>query len=208
MRGLHKESVQTAHRRRLCEYTRGMHDLTAGPGLLRRGWWRLLDGERPWGSLDIRPDRFGVTHYSLVVFPPGICASERRWVRVARGWTWWAALVWIVCQVWLSQLTDPWTALVISTAIYFGLGLVVTTAAGDPRRQVRTLGVTLMAGHRDPVSSALRDKLEDLAGALPEADESLARGEITATGHEMTWWRVYDQMDPASAPRHETKRGM
>ena len=185
-----------------------MHELRARPGLLRRGWWRLLDGERPWGSLDIRPDRFGVTHYSLVVFPPGICGSERRWVRAARGWTWWAALVWIVCQIWLSQLTDPWTALAISTAIYFGLGLVVTTAAGDPRRQVRTLGVTLMAGHRDPASSALRDKLEDFAGALLDADESLARGEITVTDHEMTWWRVYDQMGSASAPRHETKRGM
>ena len=184
-----------------------MSDLESAPGLLRRGWRRLLDGDRGWGSVDIRPDRFGVTRYTLVVFPPGICAAERRWVRVARGWPAWAALVWIACEVWLSQPTGPWTSLIISTAIYFGLGLVVTTVAGDPRRQVRTMGVTTMAGHRDPVSSARRDKLEGLACALLEADKALARGEITATSHEMTWWRVYDQMDPASAAVHGTDRG-
>jgi hypothetical protein len=184
-----------------------MHDSKAGPGLLRRSWWRLLDGDRCWGSLDIRPDRFGVTRYTLVVFPPGISTGERRWVRVARGWTWWAALVWIVCQVWLSQLTDPWTALGVSTVIYFGLGLLVTTAAGDPRRQVRTMGVTVMAGQHDPVSSARRDKLEDLALVLLEADESLIRGEITVTDHELTWWRVYDQMVPASAAVPNPGRG-
>jgi uncharacterized protein DUF6611 len=184
-----------------------MHDSNAAPGLLRRGWSRLLDGDRPWGSIDIRPDRFGLTRYTLVVFPPGICSPERRRVRAARGWTWWAALVWIACQIWLSQLTDPWTALAISTAVYFGLGLAVTTAAGDPRRQVRTMGVTLMAGHHDPVSAARRVKLEGLAGALMEADGSLSRGEITAASHEMTWWQVYDQMGPASAAVHNTGRG-
>ncbi len=63
-----------------------MHDTREGSGLLRRGWLRLLDGDRSWGSIDIRPDRFGVTRYRLVVYPPGISESERRWVRVARGW--------------------------------------------------------------------------------------------------------------------------
>ena len=206
MRRRHKETVRTALRGRLCEYTRGMRDIEAAPGLLRRAWRRLLDGDRPWGSVDICSDRFGVTRYTLVVFPPGICATERRRVRVARGWPWWAALLWIVCEVWLSPLTGPWTALAISTAIYIGLGLAVTATAGDPRRQVRTMGVTVMAGHRDPVSSARHDKLDDLAGALQKADESLLRGEITVASHEMTWWRVYDQMDPASAAAHQPGR--
>ena len=58
---------------------------------LRRGWLRLLDGERPWGSLVVQPDRFGVTRYRLVVFPPGISEPERRWVRLARGWPMWGA---------------------------------------------------------------------------------------------------------------------
>lgn len=181
--------------------------MRTGSGLMRRGWRRVLDGDRPWGSIDIHPDRFGVTRYSLVVFPPGISDSERRWVRVARGWTVWAALVWILCEVWFSQTIGPWPGLVAATTIYLGLGVVVTSLAGEPRRQVRTLGVTVMAGHHDPVSLAHRHKLERLAGALLEADELLARGEISATTHEMTWWRVYEQMGPAFPVIHESGRG-
>jgi hypothetical protein len=167
----------------------------------------LLDGDRAWGSLEIRPDRFGVTRYRLVVFPPGISDTERRQVRVARGWPLWGALVWVFCEIWLSHMTSPWTALVASTVIYLGLGLVATARAGDPRRQVRTIGAMVMAGHHDPASAAVRHRLENLAGTLIEADERLARGEISATTHEMTWWRVYDQMGPASPVVHESGTG-
>jgi hypothetical protein len=175
-----------------------MGGIRTGSGLLRRGWSRVLDGDRAWGSLEIRPDRFGVTRYRLVVFPPGISEAERRRVRVARGWPLWGALVWVFCEVSLGHLTGPVTALVTSTAIYLGLGLVATTNAGNTRRQVRTMGVMVMAGHRDPVSTSVLHKLDSLAGALLEADELLARGEIPVTTHEMTWWRVYNQMDPAN----------
>jgi hypothetical protein len=41
----------------------------------------------------------------------------------------------------------------------------------------------------------VRDRLEDLAGTLVNADERLAAGEITPAEHEMVWWRVYDRMD-------------
>jgi hypothetical protein len=179
----------------------------ARPGLLRRGWLRLLDGDHPWGSLEINPDRFGVIRYRLVVYPPGISESERREVRVARGWPLWGALVWVFCEIWLSNTTGPWTALATSTAIYLGLGLVATMRAGDPRRQVRTIGAMVMAGHHDPVSDALRNRLENLAGTLIHADEQLARGEISATTHEMTWWRVYEQMGRTSSAVHESGKG-
>jgi hypothetical protein len=176
-------------------------------GLLSRGWLRLLDGARPWGSIDVNPDRFGVIRYRLVVFPPGISEAERRRVRVARGWPLWGALVWVFCEIWLSNTTGPWIALVTSTTVYLGLGIVATMRAGDPRRQVRTIGAMVMAGHHDPVSDAHRHRLENLAGALMEADERLARGEISATTHEMTWWRVYNQMGQASPAVHESGTG-
>src|ERR1044072_8596165 len=113
-----------------------MNDLGNRTGLLRRGWLRLLDGDRRWGSIDIRPDRFGVTRYRLVVFPPGISDSERRRVRGARGWPLWGALVWVFCEIWPTHVTSPWPALAASTAIYLALGVVATTMAGDTRRQV------------------------------------------------------------------------
>ena len=184
-----------------------MHDTTGRPGLLRRGWRRALDGDRRWGSLDIRPDRFGVTRYRLVVFPPGISEAERRRVRAARGWPLWGALVWVFCEITFSQAMDTWTALIASTAIYLGLGVFATARAGDVRKQVRTIGTMVMAGYHDPLSSALRHKVENLAGALMEADERLARGEISATSHEMTWWQVYDLMGPASPAVHGSGKG-
>src|SRR5690242_13702116 len=92
-----------------------MNDMRTDPGLLHRGWSRLLDGDRAWGSLEIHPDRFGLTRYRLVVFPPGINAAERRSVRVARGWPLWGAVVWVLCEVCLTQTTGPWTAVLMST---------------------------------------------------------------------------------------------
>ncbi|HEX2285737.1 MAG TPA: DUF6611 family protein, partial [Mycobacterium sp.] len=148
-----------------------------------------------WGSIDIHPDRFGVTRYRLVVYPPGISPAERRRVRVARGWPLWGALVWIVCEIWLSHITGPWTAVVISTAAYLGSGLVVLAMAGPQRARVRTMAAMVMAGYHDPMSVAARNKLEHLAAILIDADERLARGQISAADHELMWWRVYDQME-------------
>lgn len=187
-----------------------MNDRQPGLGLLRRSWLRLLDGEHPWGSFDVWHDRFGVTRYRLVVFPPGITESERRRVRVARGWPAWGALAWVVCESWLNQLTGPGPALAVSTAAYVGSGLAAMAAAGEPRARVRAMAATVMAGHHDPVSKAARDTLEKLACWLLEADERLSLAEISTTEHEAIWWRVYDQMESShsAAPgMHGSQRG-
>ncbi|HVQ52927.1 MAG TPA: DUF6611 family protein [Mycobacterium sp.] len=177
-----------------------MDDRRSGSGLLRHGWLRLLDGDRPWGSIDIRPDRFGVTRYRLVVYPPGISESERRQVRVARGWPMWGALVWVTCEIFLINMTTPWIALAMSTAACLGSGLVAFAMAGPPRARVRTMGAMVMAGYRDPTSVTVRDSLEELAATLTNADDRLATGQISALQHEMVWWQVYDQMSPSMHP--------
>lgn len=177
-----------------------MDDRRTGSGLLRRGWLRLLDGDRPWGSIDIRPDRFGVTRYRLVVYPPGISESERRRVRVARGWPLWGALVWVVSEIFMNNMTTPWIALAMSTAACLGSGLVAFTLAGEPRTRVRAIAATVMAGYRDPTSVAARDRLEGLAATLMDADDRLASGHISALQHEMVWWHVYDRMSPSMHP--------
>lgn len=183
-----------------------MDDERTGPGVLRRGLLRLIDGDRPWGSIDIRPDRFGVTRYRLVVYPPGISESERRHVRAARGWPLWGALVWVVGEIWLNQVTGPWTAFTIATAAYLGLGLVAVAIAGAARTQVRTMVAMVMVGHHDPAAAAAKHKLEALAASLLEADNLLDRGEIPATEHEMTWWRVYEQLESGHPAVHWSGR--
>jgi hypothetical protein len=177
-----------------------MDDRRPGSGLLRHGWLRLLDGDRPWGSNDVRPDRFGVTRYRLVVYPPGISESERRRVRVARGWPLWGALVWVIGEIYMNTMTTPWIALGMSTAACLGSGLVAFTMAGAPRTRVRTIAATVMAGYRDPTSVTARDRLEELAATLVDADDRLASGHISALQHEMVWWQVYDQMSPSMHP--------
>jgi hypothetical protein len=181
-----------------------MADTQPGLGLLRRSWLWLLDGAHPWGSFDVWPDRFGVTRYRLVVFPPGITESERRRVRVARGWPLWGALAWVLCEIWLQHLTGPGPALAVSTAAYVGLGLAAMAAAGEPRTRVRAMAATVMAGHHDPLSKAARDTLVKWASWLLEADERLSAGQISRTEHEAIWWHVYDQMES----RHSAAPGM
>jgi hypothetical protein len=173
-------------------------------GLLRRGWFRLVDGACPWGSFLVCPDRMGVIRYRLVVYPPGISEAERRRLRVWRGWPMWGALLWIGSYVIVTGLIGPRTALLISTAAYLGAGVVAFVRAGDVRARVRTTGATVMSGYPDPVSRDARRKLKALAAMLIDADHDCQLGLISAIEYEMTWWRVYDQIQPHHSSPHRT----
>jgi hypothetical protein len=166
---------------------------------LRRGWLRLLDGEAPWGAMDIRPERFGTTRYILLVYPPGISDGERRRVRVWRGWPQWGTPLLIVSAICLSQIMNPILALIVSVAAFLGTGFATFKMAGLPPAQVRTMGVTSWAGYHDPVSTELCHQLRALAATLMDADEQRRRGQMTSVEFESVWWRVYDQMAPVRA---------
>jgi hypothetical protein len=170
-----------------------MHDIgTCSP--LRRWWLRLLDGERPWGAIDFRPDRYGVTRYRLVVYPPGITEMERRRLRVWRGWPLWGAALWVACEIWLTPQIGPWPALAASTAAALAGGAVSSALAGDARTQVRVLAVVTMAGYDDPATLATCRRLRSLAMTLIHADQTRALGLISPTEHEALWWQVYDEI--------------
>ncbi len=178
-----------------------MEGIPRGPGLLH-GWRRLVDGDRPWGSVDIRTVRMGLTQYVLVVYPPGISDAQRRSVRIWRGWPMWGTLLWIASDIVLTQLIDPWAALALSTTACLGAGAAAFVRAGDARNQVRTMQATVMSGFPDPSSRAICRKLQALAVTLIDADQHRQLGLISPIQHEMIWWRVYDQiqLDP-SRPR-------
>ena len=95
-----------------------MAGVPPGSGVLRRGWLRLVDGACPWGSFFVCPDRMGVTRHRLVIYPPGINETERRRLRVWRGWPTWGALLWIASDGILTGPIGSRTALVISTAAF------------------------------------------------------------------------------------------
>jgi hypothetical protein len=181
-----------------------MVGVPGGPGVLRRGWLRLVDGACPWGMIIVRPDRLGVTRYRLVIYPPGINETERRRLRVWRAWPTWGALLWIASFVIVTGLTGPRTALGISTSALVGTGVVAFTRAGDVRTQVRTTRAMVMSGYPDPVSRDARRKLMTLAATLIEAEHRHQLGLITPIDYELTWWRVYDQIEPGHSSPHRT----
>lgn len=172
-------------------------------GFLRGAWHHFLDGARPWGSIDVCRDRFGVTRYRLVVYPPGISDAERRRVRVARGWPLWCLALWLVAHIYLSNVLDPWTALAVSISFTLVLGWAAVTLAGPLRTQVRTMTAAVLVGYPDLGSIADRDKIQRLGARLIRADENLADGGVTAIEHEAIWWSVYDEIArdrPAGTP--------
>lgn len=164
------------------------------PGALHRCGERVLDGARAWGSVEIRPGRFGIVHYRLVVYPPGLSRSERRWLRLARGWPLWGFLLWLLCQIVLTGTMAPWAVLGLSTAVAIGAGVAAFVMAGDARTRVRTMMATTMAGYPDPTADALRDRIAELAAVLLDADDRLAHGDISVVQHELVWWQVYDHL--------------
>ncbi len=161
----------------------------------------LLDGSRAWGCLQVRPGRFGVTYYRLVVYPPGLSVPERRLLRLARGWPLWGMLLWLLCQLWLSGRMSPWPAFGVSTAVFLTVGAVALGLSGSAYHRVRTLCATTMAGADEPGTRSARDRLIVLAGILLRADEDRDRGDISAVDHELIWWEVYNDLQTNASTR-------
>ena len=105
----------------------------------------------------------------------------------------WGALLFVVTEIALSQLTGPWTAFAYATAVYLGSGAWTFIGSGNNRSRVRALLVMVMAGYQHPTSTVQREKLEELAECLLEADDQLRHRAISTVQHEMTWWRTYDE---------------
>ena len=169
----------------------------------------LVDGARTWGSFDVQSDRFGVTRYRLTVYPPGISAAQRRRLRVWRGWPIWGAALWLLAELILTQMVDPWPALAISTVTVLGAGAAAWWRAGGLGAQVRIRAVSVLRGYDDAQSRAAADEISTFAQALAVADICLASGVITAVDHEVMWWRVYGRLAPkrvTDAPRQSDVR--
>jgi hypothetical protein len=161
--------------------------------------YRLLDGGRSWGALDISASRCGIARYHLVMFPPGISREERILLRLWRTWPIWGTVAWLVLEIFLMAAIGSIPALVVSTSLCLAAGGLVMAMAGPARGGVRTLTVLRIAGIDDPSVDDAFAKLSALALSLGEADARLASGDLSAVEHEAATWRVYDSI-PARRP--------
>jgi hypothetical protein len=155
---------------------------------------QLLDGENRWGFVRIQIDRFGVTRYRLVVYPPGISDDERRQLRLWRGLPIWGAALWVVIEVLLEALVGTWPALLVATGTIVVLGVRALLKAGRRRHLVRTMSVVTMPGYTTAEMLAERDRLKVLAVTLADADERLTEERMSPLEHEALWWQVYEQL--------------
>ena len=177
-----------------------MHEQTQNrPGRLRRWCAQLLDGENRWGFVRIQIDRFGVTRYRLVVYPPGISDVQRRRLRVWRGAAIWGAALWVVSEIFLQQFVGPWTALAVSTGGVLALAAVAMAKAGEMRLMVRSIGVVTMPGLTEVATMRSRDALLAMAMTLTTADDRVDEERMSPLDHEALWWQVYEQLAPATA---------
>jgi hypothetical protein len=159
-----------------------------------RRWSRLLDGQRVWGSVDFWPARHGFRKYRLVVFPPGISPADRRFLRLWRGWPMWGAVLWLVCEIVLTQTLTAGPAMMWSTTLYLLAGALTFALAGEVRTRVRYLRVVLIDGYIDPYSASRFAEWKYLVALLTDADERVEQGVSTPVQHEVAWWQAYDRL--------------
>lgn len=159
-----------------------------------RRWTRLLDGDRLWGSTDTWYARHGMTRQRLVVYPPGISDTERRRLRLWRGWPLWGSALWLVVEVALSNQIAPVHALVVATGLFVVSGVAALISAGDPRRDVRTQIVVTIDGLLDLETRVHRAEITRRTATLIDADRRLASGQISVVEHEAIWNKIYQQL--------------
>ncbi len=176
-----------------------MREKTARPGRRRR--WRdlLLDGENRWGYARIQVDRFGVTRYRLVVYPPGISDEERRRLRIWRGAPVWGGTLWVLSAIFLHDAMGPWLTFAVSTGSVLALAVVALAKTGENRTLVRSMGVVTMPGYTTAAMLAARDELLAKAMTLTTADRRLDEERISPIEHEVLWWQVYEELAAPSA---------
>jgi hypothetical protein len=159
----------------------------------------MMDGEYPWGSIDIWPGRHGVHRYRLVVFPPGMTGGERRLLQLRRTWPMWGGVLWLLSAICLAGRPTPSAAIGLATVVYLGTVAIVFVLAGRLRSRIRTLEALVIDGRSDRGAAAAYAELESLVSTLRDADTKRTEGRLSAVDHEAVCWHVYDRLAPGHA---------
>jgi hypothetical protein len=174
-----------------------MRDTVPVPKLVR---W--LDRGPSWGSMCTSAARYGVTRYTLVVFPPGISGEERVPLRLYRSWPIWGTAGWLLLQVLLAPRMSPGAAMAFASAVCVATVAVIAFFCGANRDRVRILTAVTMAGIEDPDMARQLAEMRYLATQLVIADRALEALSINPVEHEAIVGAVYERMAPRSGALH------
>ena len=171
--------------------------------LLNRWLSPIVDGRCRWGSYTVAVGRYGSVGYRLVVYPPGISARQRRWVRLWRSWTILGLVGVLGALIVMAEAGASRLVIVIGCTAFYTLGAVaVARAAGPVRKQVIELTAARSTLAPDSRHTLECRYLASLAATLATADQALQEGMSTPAQHEMVWSAVYsDAEGHLDAPR-------
>jgi hypothetical protein len=159
---------------------------------------RILEGEHPWGSVQIgSSDRWGWQQLRLTVYPPGTNSTESRKLAFLRNWPLVGALLCLVLMMTLGSVLSPVAVGISLVAIWVAGVIAGFQLTRRTRAEVRHASAVIIFvnGRRDVMGDykLICDARDDFAGL----DESLASGEITPVEYESGWAKIYGRFTGA-----------
>jgi hypothetical protein len=166
---------------------------TVEPGA--RWFSRLLDGDHPWGSYDVKISQYAVRRYRLIIYPPGTTTADRRLARLRRGWPVGGAVLILFAIMIGDAVSSPYTLPAGAIAAYLGIRVLLSLLAGPKRVHVKSMSLVLMPAISDEDERHRHHEWKTLTHMLTLADEMLSTGAISAVEYEALWWQAYDRLE-------------
>jgi hypothetical protein len=170
------------------------HTRLRRPGMaaVRAVWRRLLDGAHLWGSFDATVGRYGLRRYRLIIFPPGSTTTDRRLLRLCRGWPVGGGVLALFAVMLVGGSPD---SLLVAAAAYLTVGAVLFVLTAGVRGGVRSMSLILLTEQLGPDDRRRYAEWEALVSLLTYADHMLSAAAITLLQHEALWWQAYDRLE-------------
>src|SRR5580693_6535639 len=114
-----------------------------------RWFSRVLDGDRPWGSYDVKITQYGVRRYRLIIYPPGTTTADRRLARLRRGWPLGGAVLILFAIMIGDAVSSPYTVPAVAITTYLIIRVLLSLLAGPERVHVKSMSLILMPAITD-----------------------------------------------------------
>jgi hypothetical protein len=160
-----------------------------------RWFSRVLDGDRPWGSYDVKIAQYGVRRYRLIIYPPGTTTADRRLTRLRRGWPLGGAVLILFAIMIGDAVSSPYTVPVVAITTYLIIRVLLSLLAGPKRVHVKSMSLVLMPVITDEDERRRHNEWKTLTHMLARADDMLSTGAISPVEYEAIWWQAYDRLE-------------
>jgi hypothetical protein len=157
---------------------------------------RALEGNHPWGTVDIAPaGRSGCSRFRVDVYAPGITHGERRALRFHRSWPITGLVLVALMLVVLGSEFPPTVVMVTSLAMYAAGWWASSLATRELRSRTHRVEATFITtGGRVEVFGQY-DLFCATSHRLDELDRAARTGEITPAQYEALWAGVYNSVE-------------